>query len=134
MILLALGIGVVGTLFLGLGLFSFFRGRHRRRPFSESGEGVVSGFTEPDDEGFVRPRVRFARGGVTVTITGTVGSIPPAYQVGQCVAVRYPPGKPGLAVIADFQQLYLSEVALIAFGAAGIGVTVLLLVLQRFAA
>src|SRR5262249_40347686 len=109
MILVALGFGLVGTLSLGLGLFCFFRDRRLLSQYTEVGEGVVSGFTEPDDEGFVRPRVRFARGGVTVTITGLVGSNPPAYKVGQRMAVRYPPGRPDLAKIADFQQLYLPD-------------------------
>lgn len=127
--LLALGIGLVSALFLGLGLYSFFKGRRLLPHFSEVGEGVVSGFTESDDEGFVRPRVRFVLGGVTVTITGAVGSNPPAYRVGQRVSVRYPPGKPRLAILADFQNLYLGDVALIGFGVAGVGVAVLLLVL-----
>ena len=74
MILATLGFGLVGALFLGLGLFCFFRNRRLLPHFSEVGEGVVSGFTESDDEGFVRPRVRFVRGKVTVTITGAVGS------------------------------------------------------------
>jgi hypothetical protein len=133
MILPVLGFGLVGTLFLGLGLFSFVRGRRLLPLFSELGEGIVSGFTEPDDEGFVRPRVQLVHARGTVTITGTVGSNPPAYQVGQRVAVRYPPGRPGLAVIADFHHLYLFDFTLIVFGAASIGTAVLLLVLQRFA-
>src|SRR5262249_51489548 len=128
-ILLALGIGLFGALCLGLGLYSFFKGRRHLPQFSEFGEGVVSGFTEPDGEGFVRPRVRFARGGVTVTITGTVGSNYPAYQVGQRVPVRYPVGRPDLAIIADFNNLYLFEVVSIGFGMAGVGVAFLLLFL-----
>jgi hypothetical protein len=39
-----------------------------------------------------------------------------------------------LAIIADFQNLYLVKVASIGFGAAGVGAAVLLLVLQWFAA
>jgi len=128
LILVALVFGLVGTLSLGLGLFCFVRDRRLIRQFSEVGEGVVSGFTEPDDEGFVRPRVRFAGVGVTVTITGLVGSNPPAYRVGQRVAVRYPPGRPDRAILADFQQLYLPDVALIGFGAAFVGGAVLFLV------
>lgn len=128
-ILLALGIGLFGALSLGLGLYCFFRGRRSLPHFSEVGEGVVCGFTEPDDEGFVRPRVRLVHRVVAVTITGSVGSNPPGYKVGQRVAVRYPPEKPGLAVIADFRNLYLGDVALIGFGEAGVGVAVLLLVL-----
>lgn len=34
-----------------------------------------------------------------MTITGLVGSPSPAYRVGQGIAVRYPPGRPGSAVI-----------------------------------
>jgi hypothetical protein len=133
-ILVALGFGLVGALSLGLGLFCFFRDRRLLPHFSEVGEGVVSGLTEPDEEGFVRPCLRFARGGVAVTITGTVGSCPPAYRVGQRVAVRHPPGRPDLAIIADFDHLYLFEVSSIGFGAAFVGVAVLLLVLQWFVA
>jgi hypothetical protein len=132
--LVALGFGLVGALSLGLGLFSFFRDRRRLPHFSEVGEGVVSGLTEPNDEGFVRPCVRFARGGVTVTVTGDVGSCPPAYRVGQRVAVRYPPGRPDLAILADFRHLYLFEVSSIGFGAAFVGAAVLLLVLRWFVA
>lgn len=128
-ILLALGFGLFGTASLSLGLYSFFKSRRALPPFSEVGEGVVCGFTESDPEGFVRPLVRFTRGGVTVTITGSVSSNPPAYRVGQRVPVRYPPGKPGLAVLADFRNLYLGDVALIGFGVAGVVAAVLLLFL-----
>lgn len=38
-----------------------------------------------------------------------------------------------MAIIADFQHLYLFELASIAFGVAGIGTAALLLVLQWFA-
>src|SRR4051812_34988286 len=106
-ILLALGIGLFGALLLGLGLYSSIQDRRILRRYTEVGEGIVSGFTEPDDEGFVRPRVQVVHGRHTVTITGSVGSSPPAYRVGQRVAVRYPPGRPGSAKIADFQNLYL---------------------------
>lgn len=128
-ILLALGTGLFGALLLGFGLFCFFRDRRTLPLYSEVGEGTVSGSTETDDEGFVRPRVLFVHGRVKVTITGEVGSNPPAYRVGQRVPVRYPPGKPRLAVLADFRNLYLGDVALIGFGAAGVVVAVLLLVL-----
>lgn len=133
LMLVALVFGLVGTLSLGLGLFCFVRDRHRLRQFSEVGEGTVSGFTEPDDEGFVRPCVRFARGHVTVTITGSVASCPPAYRVGQRVAVRHPQGRPDLAIIADFDHLYLFEISSIVFGAVFVGGAILLLVgsLQR---
>ena len=88
------------------------------------------GFTEDDDEGFVRPRVRFTHGGITVTLIGSVGSNPPGYRVGQKVAVRYPPGKPGAAVLADFENLHLFNVACLGFGTVSIGVAIFLLVLQ----
>lgn len=130
MILLPLGIGLFGCLVLGLGLFCFLRDRRRLPHSSEFGEGVVSGFTEPDDEGFVRVRVMFVSGGKTFNITGSVGSNPPGYRVGQRIAVRYPPGKPRLALIADFRHLYLFSVSAIAFGTVSVGVAVLLLVLQ----
>lgn len=94
--ILALGIGLFGVLLLGLGLFCFFRGRRLLRHFSEVGEGVVSGFTEPDEEGFVCLRVEFVHSGGTVAITGAVGSNPPAYRVGQRVPVRHPPRETGL--------------------------------------
>lgn len=132
MILLTLGIGLVGTLFLGLGLFSFIRDRRTLTHCSEFGEAIVSGFTTPDEEGFVRPRVRFTRGGVAVTITGPVGSNYSAYRVGQKVPVRYPLGRPDLAIITDFQQLYLVDFVLIVFGVAGIGTAVLLFILRQF--
>jgi hypothetical protein len=127
--LVVLGFGLFGALSLSLGLYSYFKGRRHLPQFSEVGEGVVSGFTEPDSEGFVRPRVQLVHRVVRVTITGSVGSNPPAYQLGQRVPVRYPPGKPGLAIIADFQNLYLFDVASIGFGAVSICVAVLLLFL-----
>lgn len=130
-ILLALGIGLFGTVCLGLGLYTFFRDRRGLPQFSEVGEGVVCGFKE-DDEGFVRPLVRFSQDGVTVTITGSVGASPPAYRIDQRVPVRYPPGKPHLAILADFRNLYLFEVASIGFGVAGIGVAILLVVLYFY--
>lgn len=132
MILRTLCFGLVGALFLGLlglGPFCLFRDRRHLRQTSEVGEGVVIGFTNSADEGYAMPRVRFACGGVTVIITGSVGSCPPAYRVGQRVPVRYPPGRPDLAIIADFRHLYLFAVSLIVFG-----VAVLLLVLQWFVA
>ena len=58
------------------------------------------------------------------------GSNPPAYKVGQKVAVRYPPGRPDLAAIADFQHRYLFEFASIGIGAAGVGTAFLLLYLN----
>jgi len=125
MILLTLGFGLVGTLFLCLGLLSLYSNHRLLRRCSEVGEGVVSGFTEPSDEGCVRPRVRLVHVGDTIIITGAVGSCPPGYQVGQRVVVRYPSGKPGMAVIADFQQLYLLQVAMIGFGALGVGAAAL---------
>lgn len=128
---LALGIGLLGVLLLALGLFCFFRDRRDLPYFSEMGEGVVVGFTESDDEGFVRPRVQFVQGTVTVNITGDVGSNPPGYRVGQRVPVRYPPGKPRLAILADFRHLHLSTVGLIFFGAVSVAVAILLLVLLR---
>src|SRR5262245_58542326 len=118
---LALAFGLFGAVTLGLGLFSFFRDRRLLPHFSEVGEGIVSGFTEPDEEGFVRPCVEFVHSKGTVTITGNVGSNPPGYKIGQKVPVRYPPGKPRLAILADFRQLYLFEVASIGFGVAGLG-------------
>ena len=133
MILVALGFGLVGAVFLGLGLFSFFRGRRLLSQYSEVGEGIVSGFTEPDEEGFVRPRVQLVHGGKVTTITGTVGfnPPPPPYRVGQRVKVRYPPGRPGSAVIADSRYLYLFELASIVLGASGVGAAFLLLESQR---
>lgn len=130
MYLVTLGIGLFGCLLLGLGLFCFLRDRRHLPHFSEFGEGIVSGFAEPDEEGFVRIHVQFIRGGNTYTITGSVGSNPPAYRLGQRIAVRYPPGKPRLALIADFRHLYLFSISAIAFGTVSVGVAVLLLVLQ----
>jgi hypothetical protein len=129
MILAAL-CGLVGTLLLSLGLFCFFRDRRHLPQFSEVGEGIVAGFTEADEEGFVRPHVRFTHGRETVIIIGDVGSNPPGYRVGQKVAVRYPPGRPRLAIIADFRHLHLFNVANIFFGTVSIGVAILLLYLQ----
>lgn len=126
MIAVVLGIGFVSALFLGFGLFLFFRDRHLLRQYTEVGEGIVSGFTEPDDEGFVCPRVQFVHSGGTVTITGSIGSNPPAYRIGQKVPVRYPPGRPDAAILADFQNLYLIEFATIGIGGAGVGTSVLL--------
>jgi len=130
MYLVTLGIGLFGCLLLALGLYCFLRDRRDLPHFSKVGRGVVSGFTEPDEEGFVRLRVQFIRGGRTYTITGSVGSNPPAYRLGQRIAVRYPPGRPRSAIIADFRHLHLFNVSAIAFGTVSVGVAVLLLVLQ----
>jgi hypothetical protein len=45
------------------------------------------------------------------------------------VPVGYPLGRPDLAILADFTNLYLFEVTSIGFGAASVGMAVLLLVL-----
>ena len=44
--------------------------------------------------------------GDVVRFEGPIGSTPPRYDVGERVAVRYPPGDPSAAVLDEFWALW----------------------------
>ena len=124
MLLPVLICGLVGLLFLGLGLYVHSRSQSRLSLFTETAEGVVVDFTEPSYEGNVRPRVQFNYGDRMVTIVGKIASSPPAYDIGQKVSLRFPHDNPATAVIADFWNLYLFQIVLLCFGAIALVVSV----------
>lgn len=75
-----------------------------------------------------RPRIRFRTGaGEKITITSSLGADPPAYQVGQTVAVLYHSNEPTQVEIRGFWSLRLLTVMLSGLGAvlAGIGLAML---------
>lgn len=100
-----LGYGI-GALFMGLAVSRFLEIRRHLARYSGRAIGTVVSLDGPDDQGCTRPRVQFPDAGGTVTVTGVVGSRPPAYRIGQAVVVRFPPGESEKALIADFKNLY----------------------------
>lgn len=120
--LLALIPGIPGTLFLYVGLMSL---RHVFFGLSGRAVGRVTGLTAPDEEGFVRPIVRFVYDGEVVTVVDETGTSPPLRRPGQPVVLRFPPGRPHESRISG-GGLYLVPVAATVIGAAGVLVAVLL--------
>jgi hypothetical protein len=54
-----------------------------------------------------RPVVEFAApSGTAIRFTGSIGSVPPAFQVGEHVDVRYDPDNPHDAVIDTYWQVW----------------------------
>jgi hypothetical protein len=77
----------------------------------------------------VAPVVEYSVGGRRYTVQGTVHSQPPAYVVGQQVAVLYRPDNPAQARINTFTERGLFPVV---FAGAGVWCLILGLILQRF--
>lgn len=79
-------------------------------------EGVVIDLiAERDSDGddVYYPRVRFATpAGEPVEFTGSVGSSPPAFDIGEAVAVLYNPSDPRDARIDSFFQLWFAPLIL----------------------
>lgn len=112
--LFLLGSGFIALLAVG---YLFFQSR----PFQQGVEcegTVIDLVTRPDEdesEGQA-PVVRFiAQNGQEFTITGTVYSRPPAYNIGQTVPVVYPTNQPERARIKSESKLPLIVFATLAF-------------------
>ena len=126
--------GAMGALFLGVGGWSCAYQRRRMAALTETTTGTVVGFERgytdvfeaPRRAGTSRPRVAFVHDGRCRTVTGAVGFTGGVYRVGQRVRVRFPPGDPDRAVVADFKSLYLLPAACAAAGAAVLGFAVVL--------
>ena len=59
------------------------------------------------------PRVRFiTQSGDAIEFTGSSGTSPPAFEVGEAVTVLYNPASPGTARIKSFFQLWLLPIIL----------------------
>ena len=118
MLLSALVFGTVGALILVLGLALHVWTRRVVSRCTEEAEGVVTGFTERDEDGFRRPVVEYAHGAETVTLTAAVSFASPTFEVGQRVRLRHPPDEPGNAVLeTSLRARHLLHVAFIALGA-----------------
>lgn len=81
-----------------------------------------------------RPVVEFtSTSGRRIEFTSSVGSNPPAYRVGEPVAVLYDPSDPYQARIKSFFQLWFGFMIVFILGAifAGIGLTIILVRARR---
>jgi hypothetical protein len=82
------------------------------------------GERDSDGDTIYYPRVRYVtRSGNPVEFTGSVGSSPPAFDVGEPVSVLYDPAEPEKARIDSFVQLWFPALILGVLGlvCAGIG-------------
>jgi len=107
--------GLAGALVLLAGACWLARNALRLSAYSARAEGVVTGFTEPDPDGNTFPRLSFLWEGRRIEVKGVAA---PWYWKGRTVALRFPPGQPHKAIIADFTNQYLFPLAVIA--AAGV--------------
>lgn len=80
---------------------------------------VIDMDTRSSDDGYVYAPVVEWRdtAGTRHRFVGEVASSPPAYDRGETVAIRFPPGLPGKARIADFSNRYLMTLVLGGLGA-----------------
>jgi len=125
--------GVVLGVFLAAGLAmlagSGYSLLHTRAAIARAvpAEGAVVDLisrTDSDGDTVYYPRVRFrTRTGDTQEFTGSVGSKPAAFDVGEGVNVLYDPDRPGEARINTFFQLWFLPLLLAGMGIifAGIG-------------
>ena len=113
-----------GLFFVGVSIVMFVMYKHLVKGHTEHGEGTVIGFLEGQDadgESSYRPQVQIDHEVGPVTITGRIGASSPAYRVGRKIAVRYPPGRPGLAVInRERRMFYLAQAFFLTSGAIAI--------------
>jgi hypothetical protein len=107
--------GLAGSLLLATGLGWLARNVLRLSAYSKRVEGTVTGFTEPDSEGDTFPLLSFVWEDRRFEVKGIAA---PWYWLGRTVPLRFPPGRPNKAIIADFANQYLFPLAVIV--AAGI--------------
>ena len=119
----------VGGLMAAIALFFFFRTRR----FLESAvpaQGVVTALVESSgSEGgtVYKPVVQFTTAdGQTAGFTGSVGSNPPRYSVGQTVKVLYSPTNPSDARLPGFFGMWFVPVFLGIFGATFLAIGIFL--------
>jgi hypothetical protein len=83
---------------------------------ADTADGTVIdliGERDSDGDTIYYPRVRYVtRSGNPVEFTGSVGSSPPAFDVGEPVAVLYDPAEPEEARIDSFFQLWFAALIL----------------------
>jgi hypothetical protein len=106
--------GLVGSLLLATGVGWLARNVLRLWAYSTRVEGTVTGFTEPDADGNTFPLLGFVWEGRRIEVKGVAA---PWYWQCRTVALRFPPGRPNQAIIADFANQYLFPVAVIAAAA-----------------
>jgi hypothetical protein len=107
--------GLAGSLLIATGLGWLARNVLRLWAYSKRVEGTVTGFTEPDSDGNTFPLLSFVWEDRRIEVKGVAA---PWYWQGRTVAMRFPPGRPNKAIIADFANQYLFPLAVIA--AAGV--------------
>jgi hypothetical protein len=83
---------------------------------AEKADGTVIdliGHRDSDGDTMYYPRVRYVtRSGSPVEFTGSIGSSPPAFDVGEVVGVLYDPAEPEEARINSFFQLWFAALIL----------------------
>jgi uncharacterized protein DUF3592 len=107
--------GLAGSLLLLAGVCWLARNVLRWCVYTNRTEGTVSGFTEPDSDGNTFPLLTFVWEDRRIEVKGVAA---PWYRQGRTVALRFPPGQPHKAIVADFANQYLFPLAVIA--AAGV--------------
>jgi uncharacterized protein DUF3592 len=112
----------LGGIFLAVGLamlsgagYETLRNRHDIAVGTTAKGTVTDLFQGSDSDGgtVYYPRVRFVtQSGDTIEFTGSNGTSPPAFEVGETVSVLYDPTSPGNARIDTFFQLWLLPIIL----------------------
>lgn len=123
----------VGAIELLVGLFFYFRTRSFLERALDT-TGTVKGFSQSSSsEGGTtyHPVVAYAAAdGRTLEFTDSIGSNPPAFEVGETVPVKYDRARPESAKIAKPLRIWLVAGLLTSMGALSAAVGVLLLLLD----
>jgi len=109
---------VVGTLLLGVGIW-LFMGKLEFVDHSTVADGIVTDLESSSSKNgrTYRPVVNFRdSGGQEQTFVSSMGSSPASYEVGESVKVRYEPGKPSMAVIDSFWEVWGIVTVVVGFG------------------
>jgi hypothetical protein len=104
-------LGLAGWLLLATGLGWLARNVMRMWTYSKRVEGTVTGFTKSDSNGDAFPLLSFVWEDRRIEVRGATA---PWYWRGRTVAMRFPPGQPNKAIIADFTNQYLFPLGVIA--------------------
>lgn len=116
-------VGFIGAAFLAVGLcllagcgyVAIEAARFSAR--AERAEGIVIALERAGQadsaRSTARPVVRYVtREGTAATVTGRIGSAPPAFAVGEAVGVLYDPADPGRARLATFLEVWFVALVL----------------------
>lgn len=78
-----------------------------------------------------RPVVRYTAEGASYTFESSVGSKPPAYEAGDTVEVRYPPGHPDQGRLDSLMEMWFAPAIKAMLGAVLLAATLIPLLLIR---